>query len=46
VMSSLQYQRDPGDLGAIMGVIGGGVVTLLSVDRPCGREVPPRKPWT
>jgi hypothetical protein len=25
--------------------MGGGVVILLNVFRPCGREVPPRGPW-
>jgi hypothetical protein len=46
VVSLLQYLRDPGDLGATMGVTGGGVVILLSAVRPYGRGVPPRRPWT
>jgi hypothetical protein len=46
VVSLLQHLRDPNDLGNTMGVKGGGVVILLSVVRSCGKEVPPRGPWT
>jgi hypothetical protein len=44
VVSSLQYLRDPSDLGFTMGVTVGGMVTVLSAVRPCGRRVLPRGP--
>jgi hypothetical protein len=49
VVSSLQHLRDPNDpndLGVIVEVTGGEVVTPLNAIRPCGKEVPPRGPWT
>jgi hypothetical protein len=46
VVFLLQYLRDPDDLGIIMEVTGGGVVTLLSVIRLCRRRVPSIGPLT
>ena len=36
VVSSLRHHGESDDLGFITGVTGGGVVTPLSVVRPCG----------
>jgi hypothetical protein len=44
VISLLQQLRDSNDLGVTMEVTSGGVVTPLSVVRPCDVEVPPRGP--
>jgi hypothetical protein len=46
VLSLLQHLRGLGDLGVIMEVMGGRIVTPLSVVRLCGREVLPRGPLT
>jgi hypothetical protein len=46
VVFLLQHLKHPGDLGVTMGVTIGGVVIPLSAVRPCGKGVPPRRPWT
>jgi hypothetical protein len=46
VVTLLQHLKDLGDLGVSVGIKGDGVVTPQSAIRPCGREVPPRGPWT
>jgi hypothetical protein len=44
VVSLFQHLKNPGDLGFVMEVTGGMIVTPLNVVRSCGKGVPPRRP--